>query len=274
MSGDDTRRVLLQRDGPIARLVLNRPDSANALDPATCAELFERAAEVEGDPDVRVLVFTAKGTNFSVGGDLSSLLPMIELPPAARAPAMENNVVQMANRFCHIMDRLPVPVIASVRGGVVGGGLGFACGADFIIASETAYFLPAHIHVGLPPDGGESWHLPRLVGPARAKAMLMLGEKVDAAQALAIGLVYKVVPDAELEDETAHLAARLAASPSHAIAGVKTLVNRMGQHGFSDHLQMEARIMGDAARSSDFPEGVRAFAERRKPVFGGQDADT
>lgn len=267
--------VLLERDGAIARLVLNRPEVSNALDPQTCAELVARLAEVEADDAIRVLVFTARGKAFSAGGDLSSLMPIIALAPSERAAAMEDNVVQMANRFCHRLERLAVPVIAAVRGGVVGGGMGFACGADFIVASETAYFLPAHVLVGLPPDGGESWYLPRLVGPARAKAMLMLGDRVNADEALRIGLVHKVVADADLETETQRLAERLAAAPAAALSAIKALVNQVGQHGFSDHLQMEARMMGEAARSPDFPEGGRAFAERRKPRFGGGgDADT
>ncbi|WP_068076616.1 enoyl-CoA hydratase/isomerase family protein [Novosphingobium lentum] len=263
--------IELDMAGPIARLTLNRPEVGNALDSAACELMLHHAREVERSPHVRCLILAGQGRHFSTGGDLSSLAPLLADPATNMRGVFESNVVRMANEFCQVIERLPVPVIASVRGAVTGGGFGFACAADFIVASDTAFFLAAHILAGLTPDGGISWYLTRLLGPKLAKDILMLPERIDAAEALRIGLVREVVPDAELEAATQLLAERLVAMPRIALAGIKALVNAAPQHSFADHLQMEARLMGLAAEHPDFREGVAAFAEKRKPRFGQGD---
>jgi 2-(1,2-epoxy-1,2-dihydrophenyl)acetyl-CoA isomerase len=260
-------KVDLLLDGPIARLTLNRPELLNALDPEACDQLLLAAKQIERTPTVRCVIFTGAGKSFMSGADLGAMSSQLSDPDVDLRHEFESSVVRRANEFLQVMQRLPAPVICSVRGAVSGGGLGFACCGDFIVASDTAVFVAAHILVGLSPDGGASWYLPHLLGPRLAKDILMLGRKFSAQEAERIGLVRQVVPDAELESATNELAQKLLAMPAKAMANIKLLVNQATQHSFSDHLQLEARLLGEAAVTSDFREGVAAFKEKRRPQF-------
>lgn len=261
-------KALLDIDGPIARLTLNRPEVMNALDAEACEELLTLARRVERTPGVRCLILGGAGASFMSGADVKELASQVGDPDRDLVHEFESNVVRRANEFCQVIERLPVPVISSVRGAVSGGGLGIALSADFVVASETAFFFAAHAMVGLTPDGGLSWYLTRLVGARRAKEILMLGKRVPASEALEIGMLHSVVADDQLEAATDALAAALLAMPAASLAGIKQLVNSAPQHSFADHLQMEARLLGEAAGSPDFHEGVAAFREKRRPRFG------
>src|SRR5262245_20668234 len=202
-------KVELSFDGPIARLTLNRPEVLNAMDGEACDQLLIAAKRIEKTPSVRCVIFSGAGKSFMSGGDLSMMSDQLDDPNADLRHEMESSVVRKANEFLQVIERLPVPVIVSVRGAVSGDGLGFACCGDFLIASDNSIFVAAHILVGLSPDGGASWYLPRLVGARLAKDILMLGRKFNAQEAERIGLVKQVVPDAELESATNALAQTL-----------------------------------------------------------------
>lgn len=261
-------KVLLEFDGPVARLTLNRPEVMNALDDEACDLLLAAARRIEKTPGVRCLIFTGAGKSFMAGGDINTMAEQLSDPNVDLASEFESAVVRKANEFCQVMERLPFPVVVSVRGAVAGGGLGLATCGDFLLASDNAQFVAAHVMVGLSPDGGASWYLHRLLGARRAKEILMFGKRLTAAEAKEMALVNEVVPDAELDAFTADYARKLAAMPAKALANIKLLINSAPQHSFADHLQMEARVLGEAALTADFREGVTAFKEKRKPQFG------
>jgi 2-(1,2-epoxy-1,2-dihydrophenyl)acetyl-CoA isomerase len=262
-------KILLEFEGPLARLTINRPEVLNALDDDTCEQLLVAAKKIERHDAVRCVIFSGRGKSFSSGGDVNMLAERLADPERNLKHEFESSAVRGANEFCQTIERLPMPVITSMRGAVSGGGLGLALSADFIVASETAFFFAAHARIGLSPDGGASWYLHRRLGAARAKEILMLGSRVTASEALELGLVNRVVPDGELESATEAFASQLLAMPAQSLARIKQLINMAPQHSFADHLQMEARFLGESAISEDFREGVKAFQEKRQPRFNG-----
>lgn len=259
--------ILFELDGPIARIKLNRPQARNALNPETCAELLEIARSVETNEKVRCLIWGAFGDHFAGGADVTNFAEYIARSDVNLRSIFESNVVRDANQLCQCIERMPFPVIGSLRGAVAGGPLGQVLGSDFIVASETAYFFPAHIAVGFSPDGGLSYHLNRLVGSRLAKKILMLGERINAKEAERIGLVDQVVHDNELDAATEALAQRLIAQPRVAIRNIKRLINAAQTNNLTEQLQLEAETLSECAETADFREGVRAFQEKRKPRF-------
>ncbi|MET0163956.1 MAG: enoyl-CoA hydratase-related protein [Vicinamibacterales bacterium] len=261
-------KIILQFDGPIARVTLNRPELLNALDDEACTLLLQAARKIEKTPGVRCVILSAAGKSFMAGADVNSMNAQLSNADLDLASEFESAVVRKANEFCQVMERLPVPVVVSARGYVAGGGLGLAACGDFLIVSDTAVFIAAHIQVGLSPDHGTSWYLNRLVGSRKAKEILMFGARISAADAKQFGLANEVVPDADLESFTDAYARKLVAMPAMAVANIKRLINSAPQHSFSDHLQMEAKMLAEASLTADYREGVRAFVEKRKPRFG------
>ena len=259
--------VLKEIDGPIARVILNRPEARNAMDPECCARLVEHLRAVEADPAIRCVILTGAGAHFMAGADLNEFKETLADPSIDLRSEFERRVVIGGNQFPTILERMKKPVISMIRGGAAGGGFGMALASDFVVCSETAFFAAAHIMVGLCPDNGTAWYLTRLIGERAAKKILMLGQRIDAAEALRIGMIDQVVPDAELEAATQKLAEQLIAMPPKSLAHIKTLVNGAARRSLTESLQLEAECIGDCAADPNFREGVAAFLERRKPVF-------
>ncbi len=254
--------LLLDRAGGIATLTLNRPEARNALSLAMRQELSGALDELEGDSRVRAIILTGAGGNFCAGGDVKSM--------ARRHTAAEGQArVELLNRFVMRLFHFPKPTVAMVDGFAVGAGCNIALGCDLVIASDRARFGEVFARIGLVPDGGGTWLLPRLVGLAKAKELVFSAEIIEAAEALRIGLVNRVVPAAELEATTRALAGRIAAGPPAVITLAKSLLNRAATLDLATALDFEALAQGQAITSEDHAEGVRAFLEKRDPNFKG-----
>jgi 2-(1,2-epoxy-1,2-dihydrophenyl)acetyl-CoA isomerase len=249
----------------IATLTLDRPDVKNALGPAEWKALRARVDEVAADGEVRVLVLTGAGGCFSAGGDLKTMPERLAQPHEVRRANLAGDA-QLIVR----LRELPKPVIAMIDGVAVGAGLSLALGCDLRIASSRARLGAAFHRVGLTADFGLSWLLPRIVGPTQAMDLLMSAEPIDATRAAAIGLVTRVVELDRLADETYAYARRLAAGPPIAQGFTKQALHRALEAPLADLIAFEADAQATCSHTADAHEGVRAFAERRKPVFTGQ----
>jgi 2-(1,2-epoxy-1,2-dihydrophenyl)acetyl-CoA isomerase len=253
----------------IATITLNRPERLNALNPALRDGLVDAVERVDRDPAVRVVVLKGAGDGFMAGGDVIAFGEPAGLASELRRQHFARSVAGL-DALVVGMRRLPVPVIASLHGAVAGFGLSLAIAADLAVAAEDAFFTLAYSRIGLSPDGGATWTLPRLVGLKKAMEMALLGDRFDAAAALRLGIVNEVVPAAEREARVAAPAARLAAGPARAYAETKRLLYAGQTATIETQLRAEGEAFSGCAATDDFVEGVRAFAEKRQPRFTGR----
>ena len=260
--------LLLDRDGAIVTLTLNRPASLNALDSEMIDALIAHSAALAADDSVRCVVIKGAGRHFMAGGDIRSFNDQLVASPSDRRRHFTRMVEHM-HAAIENLQRMPHPVLASVHGAVAGFGLSLMCACDLAIAAESSYFTSAYRHLGLTPDGGASYTLPRLIGLKKAMEIVLLGERFDAAEALKLGLVNRVVAESELDEATRQLAMALAAGPVLALRNGKRLVNQSLSQSLSAQLQSEAESFGACAATEDFAEGVRAFLDKRTPRFDG-----
>jgi len=247
--------------GAVATVALNRPDSLNALSRGLIEEL-KAALETLPDSGARCLLLTGEGRAFSSGADL---VAGGGLPDDVGA-ALESHL----NPLIEQVFALPMPVVAAVRGPCAGAGCSLALAADIVIAARSAYFLQAFINLGLVPDAGATWLLPRLAGRARAIEMMMLGERIPAERALAWGMISRLVEDEDLETEAGALAARLAQGPTIAYSLLRKLARDAEQLPLTDALAAERHAQTTAGRTEDFKQGVVAFLQKRPPSFDGR----
>ena len=264
-----TESILLEVSEGVATVTLNRPEVLNALDDDMIAALVEVMARVEADEATRCVVLRGAGDHFMAGGDIKGFHGRLAETPAERGAHFRAKIHKLHPAIA-AMRRMPKPVIASLRGAAAGFGLSLALATDLAIAAEDAYFTLAYCLIGTSPDGGSSYHLPRLVGLRKAMEIALLGERFDAETALRLGLVNWVVPSADLEAETAKLAARLAGGPGHALGQTKALLNVSLDNPLEAQLALEAESFASCAATQDFAEGVTAFIEKRKPKFTGK----
>lgn len=248
------------RDG-VLRLTLNRPDRLNSLNGAMHAALREALEQAAGDPAVRAVLLMGAGRGFCAGQDLTEVTPGQDLG--------ETLAVRF-NPLIRAVRALPKPVVCAVQGVAAGAGANLALACDIVVAGASARFIQAFVKIGLIPDAGGTWVLPRLVGDARARGMAMLGEPVGAAQAEAWGMVWKMVPDEALEDEAGRVAAQLAALPTQAMRLMKQAFLVSGANTLDAQLDLERDLQSEAGGTPDFAEGVRAFLEKRAAVFSGK----
>jgi enoyl-CoA hydratase/carnithine racemase len=257
----------ITREGPVVTWTMNQPATRNALTGNTAVdEIVAACAAVAADRSIRALILTGAGPVFSSGGNVKDMARFAE--PGIDADAIRNEYRHGIQRIPKALWHLDVPVIAAVNGPAVGAGLDLACMCDLRIASETATFAESFVRVGIVPGDGGAWLLPRAVGAAKAAEMAFTGDPIDAAEALACGLVSKVVPAAELADAARALAARIARNPGGVLRMTKRLLREGVHNTLESVLETSASYQALAHLSADHHEAVRAFIEKRAPKFG------
>lgn len=273
-----TAVLLNQQTDGILTLTLNRPKQLNALTWELMRMLNEALAEASVDPGVRVVVLTGTGRGFCSGGDLRSREQIDAQDPIAvrwsedpvwKSVGMRASHVKRLSQSPLLLHTMPKPTIAMLRGPVVGAGLCLAAACDFRIASQSASFATAYVKAARPGDFGGSYLLPRVVGPAKAREMYLLGDRIDAEEALRIGLVNKVVPDEELEQETRSLASRLERGPPVAYRYIKRSLNAAESMTLEQVIELEAYNMMQCSASEDAKEVLRAMRDGREPKYLG-----
>ena len=258
--------ILLGRDGAVATLTLNRPAALNALDMAMMDALVAHTAALAADTTLRVVVLRGAGEHFMAGGDLRTFATFLGNAPAQRRDEFQQIVERVQAAIEHL-HRMPHAVIGALHGAVAGFGLSLAAACDLVVAAEDAYFTSAYRHIGLTPDGGGTWSLPRTVGLRKALEIYLLSERFDAREALRNGLVNRVVPRSELGATVDELARSIAGGPALALSNVKRLLRDASERTLSEQLQAEARSFAQCAATADFAEGIGAFLEKRRPRF-------
>lgn len=259
--------VDLTRDGPIAIITFNRPQALNALSGDMLTRSAELAIEVAEDDDIRCVIITGAGRAFSAGGDVKAMASR-RAPGEGGAPAPASTVD--STEVSRLLYEMPKPTIAAICGPAAGGAMGIALSADIRIATEDARLVPAFARVGLSGDYGGTWLLQRLVGPSMAKEIYFRSKPIDAASALKLGLVSRVVPNDQLMPEAMALAREFADGPTRAFGLMKDNFAFGATHTFAETLKHEAENFRKATHTTDHKEAARAFVEKRPPQFTGR----
>lgn len=259
--------VRVHDDGPVRTLTLNRPQALNSFTGALHDELAAGLDAAAADASVRCVVITGAGRGFCAGQDLSDPAISPDLTPGAKPKDIGGLIEARYKPLALRIAEFPVPVVASVNGVAAGAGANLALNCDLVIAARSASFLQAFAKIGLVPDCGGTWLLPRLVGRANAMALAMLGEKLPAEEAQRMGMIWKVVDDAALAAETLALAQRLAAMPSKALAETRRAFAAADRLDLRSALSHEGDVQRRLGESHDYLEGVAAFFAKRAPTF-------
>jgi 2-(1,2-epoxy-1,2-dihydrophenyl)acetyl-CoA isomerase len=256
--------ITVAHDQGLAILTLNAPDKLNAVSRKMIAELKDCWETLAADGSVRAVLLTGAGRGFCAGADLSD-------PDRGKEGGDSGSALdKFFNPVIRLMRSVPKPIVAAVNGPAAGVGMSFALAADIAIAAKSASFLQAFARIGLLPDGGSTWFLPRLVGEQRARALAMLAPKISAEQAKDWGLIWDVVEDGELMKTATEVARGLADGPTLSLGRIKEAMNRASGNPLSQQLDLERDFQRELGRSEDFKEGVLAFLAKRKPVFKGK----
>jgi 2-(1,2-epoxy-1,2-dihydrophenyl)acetyl-CoA isomerase len=262
----DLQHLLVQHDGCVLTLIMNRPEVLNAFNDTLLEELVETLESAAQDVNVRCIVLTGAGRGFGAGQDLRTFAAH----PAGDGSGRVSEHLKKFHRVIYAIRGMPKPVIAAVRGVAAGISCNIALACDLRIAADDARFIEAFARIGLVPDGGGGFFLPRLVGLGKALEMAMLAEEVSGAEAERIGLVNTCVPVAEFEAATQALAQRLAHGPTRSYALIKQLMNKSLESDLATSLELEGELQDLAASSADHREGVAAFLQKRRPEYSGR----
>lgn len=264
---DDISPVLSRRDGAVQYLTLNRPQALNSFNGDMHDALMAGLKAAAADPAVRCVVITGAGRAFCAGQDLSDPAVAPPADPGLPPPDIGNLIESRYKPLAMMLHHFPVPVIAAVNGVAAGAGANLAFNCDIVIAGRSASFLQAFSKIGLVPDCGGTWLLPRLAGRANAMGLALLGDKLPADEAQRIGLIWRCVDDTALAAEAQAVAARLAALPSRALAETRRAFAAADHMSLSEALTMEGELQRHLGRSHDYLEGVNAFFAKRPPNF-------
>jgi 2-(1,2-epoxy-1,2-dihydrophenyl)acetyl-CoA isomerase len=261
----DFKTIRFSIDGAVATLALSRPERLNALNAAVHAEIRDALSAVEASASVRVLIVTGEGRAFCSGQDLTERV-VTDNTPIDTGASLDRDYNPLVRRLVGF----PIPTIAAVNGPAVGAGANLALACDILLFARSAYLQEAFARIGLVPDAGGTWLLPRLVGLKRALAMSLTAEQIPADECQRMGIAWKVFDDASFRDEVGKFAARLAAGPPVAYRLMKKALNASYGNDLDAQLDLERDVQREAGRSMDFREGVRAFHEKRLPRFEGK----
>ncbi len=255
--------VLLEVKDAIGIITLNRPEKLNAFNREMCLLLQQTLDECAGNKNIRAVYLTGMGTAFSAGQDLAELV-------MKDAPGLDRILSEHYNPIVKRIRQIEKPVIAAVNGVAAGAGANIALCCDIVLAAQSASFIQAFSKIGLIPDSGGTFFLPRLIGWQKASALMMLGEKLGAAEACEMGMIYKVFPDEALASESLKLAAIMAKMPTRGLAYTKQALNASFSHSLEQQLALEDKLQTAAGHTQDYAEGVQAFLEKRRPEFKGE----
>jgi 2-(1,2-epoxy-1,2-dihydrophenyl)acetyl-CoA isomerase len=261
--------LILETAGPVATLTFNKPEKANALDPAWLPSIADFFGAIDADPEVRCVLIRGNGKHFMAGGDLGTVEEAMKQPPHRKA-ALVAAPIHQYNLVGEAMQRLGKPIVASVQGAVAGAAVGLVAACDLVIAADTAFFFVPHALHGGSVDGLTTYFLPRQIGVKKTMELALLGDRIAAAEAQRLGLINFLVPAAQLEAETAKLLERLASGPTKAYALIRRLVLKSLDNSIEQQGSLEAESYGRAALTADWSEGIRSFLDKRKAKFTGR----
>ena len=260
--------IALDHAEGVATLTLNRPDKLNAFTVEMHGELRDALRQIASDGGTRCLLLTGAGRGFCAGQDLGDRV--MNPDAAGAAPDLGESLENRYNPLVRAIRGLDLPVVCAVNGVAAGAGANLALACDIVLAAKSASFIQAFCKIGLIPDSGGTWTLPRLVGPARATALAMLGDKLSAEQAAEWGMIWRVVEDGELMAEAQGLARHLAGQATRGLALIKRAFNATWDNSFDAQLDLERDLQTIAGRTRDYQEGVAAFMQKRAPKFEGR----
>jgi 2-(1,2-epoxy-1,2-dihydrophenyl)acetyl-CoA isomerase len=256
--------INFDRQDGVAHIELNRPEKANAIDSTLVAEFHDAAKLCSNDAEIRAVLLSGAGPIFCGGGDLEGFGDLgVALPSAMGA------MMQDLHSATEILSTMSAPVVAAVNGMAVGGGLSLVLSSSFVVATSDARFSMGYTGAGLTPDGGATYYLPRIVGLRRAEEMMVTNRQLSAAEALDWGIVNQVVEPSELIEKAQAMAAKLAKGPTAAVGNVRRMLLQSFDNDLISQLELEGKSIVEMASTSDGQEGIRAFVEKRKPVFTG-----
>jgi 2-(1,2-epoxy-1,2-dihydrophenyl)acetyl-CoA isomerase len=257
--------IITERREGYRVITLNRPDRLNSFNEAMHTALMSALLDAEADGSCRALILTGTGRGFCAGQDLSD-----RVFSPGQVPDLSSTLERLYNPLVRKIRSLQMPVICAVNGVAAGAGANIALACDIVLAARSAKFIQAFAKLGLVPDSGGTWFLPRLVGTARARALALLAEPVSAEQAEAWGMIWKAVDDAALTDEAHRLAAHFAVQPTVGLGLIKQALDASEMNDLNRQLDLERDLQGRAGRTPDYLEGVTAFFEKRQPKFTGR----
>ena len=258
--------IVYESRGGVGRLTLNRPDRLNSFNDAMHAEVRDALAAARGDASVRVLLLTGAGRGFCAGQDLSDRAVAPGGAPVDLGASIERNYKPLVLA----LRSMPVPTVCAVNGVAAGAGANLALACDIVVATRSASFIQAFCRIGLVPDSGGTYWLPRLVGTARAIALAMLGDKVSAEQAAAWGMIWQAVDDAAFGEAVEKLLAQLAAAPTKGLVATRRAIHASSSNALEAQLDLERDLQRELGYGEDYREGVAAFVEKRAPRFTGK----